>query len=130
MHADNRKKDISILGKGPTDGVDDTTITAKAEYSINFSEQQNTFFLSLHYNGSSNYLFVNGVKIFRFKVKNFELKSYELCHGNISKDFTVDNMKETRFYGYVYDFSVVCDNINITDITNIDKYLMKKYNIV
>ena len=36
---DNRRKDIFIPGKSPTDGLDDTTLTAEAEYSINFGEQ-------------------------------------------------------------------------------------------
>ena len=37
-HTDNRKKDILILGKGPTNELNDTTITAEVEYSINFTE--------------------------------------------------------------------------------------------
>ena len=32
-----RKKDILILGKGPTQGLDDTTLPAEAQYSIGFS---------------------------------------------------------------------------------------------
>ena len=38
VHVDNRKKDILILGKGPTQELDDTTLNAEAEYSINFRE--------------------------------------------------------------------------------------------
>ena len=34
---DNKKKDILILDKGPTQGLDDTTLTAEAQYSIHFS---------------------------------------------------------------------------------------------
>ena len=33
------KKDILILVKGPSQGLDDTTLTAEKEYSINFNEQ-------------------------------------------------------------------------------------------
>ena len=40
VHADNRKKDILILGKGPAQGLDDTELTAEAKCSIIFSEQQ------------------------------------------------------------------------------------------
>ena len=36
MHIDSKKKDILILGKGSTDGLDDTTLTAEKDYSINF----------------------------------------------------------------------------------------------
>ena len=39
-HVCNRKEDILILGISLTDGLDDTTITAKAYYSISFREQQ------------------------------------------------------------------------------------------
>ena len=49
------KKDIIILSKGSTDGLDHTTIRVEVEYSINFSEQQKKFCLALHYNGSSSY---------------------------------------------------------------------------
>ena len=38
VHIDNKGKDISILGKGPTQGLNDTTLTTEAQYSINFSE--------------------------------------------------------------------------------------------
>ena len=36
VHTDNNKKDILVLGRGPTQGLDDTKITAEAEYSIIF----------------------------------------------------------------------------------------------
>ena len=42
-HIDNKKKDILILGKGQTDGLNDTTLTAENEYSINFTDQRNKF---------------------------------------------------------------------------------------
>ena len=35
---DNRKKDILILGKGPTKGLDHT-LSAEQMYSINFTEK-------------------------------------------------------------------------------------------
>ena len=36
---DNRKKDILILGKGPTQGLEHT-LSAEKMYSINFTEKQ------------------------------------------------------------------------------------------
>ena len=42
-HVDNRQKDNLILGNSPADGLDDTTLTEKAEYSISLDEQQNKF---------------------------------------------------------------------------------------
>ena len=53
------KKDILVLGIGPTQGLEHT-LTAEKMYSINFTEEIKRFCLSLHYNGANNYLFVNG----------------------------------------------------------------------
>ena len=71
-HVDNKKKYILILGEGPTQGLDDTTLTAEEKYSINFTQSRNKFCLSLHYNGINSYLFVNGVEIIKFKAKDSE----------------------------------------------------------
>ena len=43
-HVDNRKKDVLILGKGPIKGLEDTTLIAAKEDTINFSEQQKKLF--------------------------------------------------------------------------------------
>ena len=94
LHIGNRK--IDILIPGPTQKLDDTTLTAEAQYSINFSRSIRTFCLSLHYNGSSSFLFVNATKIYQFKANDPEIKKYSLCLGNISKDFTVNNMKKKK----------------------------------
>ena len=59
------KEDILILGKGPRQGLDNTTLTAEAENSINDTESEKIFILRLHYNGSSSSLFVNATKISR-----------------------------------------------------------------
>ena len=50
--------------------------------------------------------------------------------GNISKDFSVVNMKKTGLYGTVYEFSVDYGAISVDNILNIHKHLIKKYNIV
>ena len=110
VHADNRKRDILILGKSLTNRLDDTKITAEVEYSINFREQQQKN-LPQSTLQRKQQLFVNGVKIYHFKAKDSEIKPYELCLYNISKDFTVDNLKNAGFYRYVYNFSGDYDNI-------------------
>ena len=49
---------------------------------------------------------------------------------NISKDFSVDNMKKNiGLNGYVYDFSVDYDAIAVDGILEIHKYLMEKNNM-
>ena len=84
----------------------------------------------MHYNGVNSYLFVNGTEIYKFKAKDSEIVATPLCLGNISKDWSEDNMKKTGFNGYVYDFSVDNDTVAVDDIKDIYKYLMKKNNIV
>ena len=84
----------------------------------------------MHYNGANSYLFVNGTEIIKSKAKDTEIVATPLCLGNISKDWSVDNMRKTGLSGYVYDFSVDYDAIAVDDILGIHKYLMKKNNIV
>ena len=64
------------------------------------------------------------------KIVDPEIVPSPLCLGNISRDWSVDNMKKTGFTGYVYDFSVDYDSTDVGDIFDIHKYLMKKNNIV
>ena len=84
------------------------------------------FSLSLYYNGANSYLFVNGTEIYKFKVTDSEIVAAPLYLGNISKDWSVDNMKKIRLNGYFYDFTVDYDAIAVDDILDIHKYLMKK----
>ena len=82
---DNRKEDILILDKGPTQRLEHTT-SAEKMYSSNFTEQKKRFCLSLHYNWGKSSLCVNGKEIQKFKAKDFEIVVTLLCLGNISKD--------------------------------------------
>ena len=90
------------------------------------------FCLSLHYNLANSYLFVNGTEICKFKAKDSEIVASPLCLGNISKDWSTDNVKKkkTGFNNYVYDFSADYDFVSADDIKDIHKYLMKKNDIV
>ena len=81
--------------------------------------------MRLHYNGANSYLFVNNTEIIKFKAKDSNIISTPFCLGNISKYWSVDNMKDTGLNGYVYDFSVEYDAISVDDIKDISKYLMK-----
>ena len=85
--------------------------------------------LSLHYNGANSYLFANSTEIIKFKAKDSNFIATPLCLGNISKDQSVDNMKDTGLNGYVYSFSVDYDATSVDDIKDVHKYLMKKNNI-
>ena len=92
VHVNNKNKDMPIIGDEPTQGLDDTTLTAEAIYPINFTQPNKRFVLSLHYNGSNSFLFVNATRIYQFRAKNSETKYDTLCLGNILKDFTINNM--------------------------------------
>ena len=69
-------------------------------------------------------------KFINFRQKILRLLQLHYCLGNISKDWSVDNMKDTGLNGYVYDFSVDYDSTDVDNIKDIHKYLMKKNNIV
>ena len=75
MHVDIKKKDTLVLGEGPTQGLDDTTITAEAKYPIDFTESRKRYVLSLYYDGSKSFLFVNTVKMYHFKANDSEINN-------------------------------------------------------
>ena len=87
---------ILVLGKDLVQGINGTTTYAEKLYSANFTENNKKFCLSLHYNGTNSSLFVNGTEIHKFKAKDPEIVATPLCLGNISKDFSVDNMKKKQ----------------------------------
>ena len=80
----------------------------------------------MHYNGADSYLFVNVTEICKFKSKDSEIVASPLCLGNITKDWSTDNMNKTGLTGYVYDFSADYNTVTVDDIKYIHKYLMKK----
>ena len=91
---DNRKKDILIFGKSPTQRLEHT-LSAVKMYSINFTEHNKKLCLSLHYNEANNYyLFVKGKEIHKLRAKYSEIVRTPLFLGNISKDWTLDNIKK------------------------------------
>ena len=100
-------------------------------YSINFTEKR--FCLSLHYNGANSYLFVNGTEIYKFKAKDSEILASPLCLGNISKDWSTDNMTKTGLNEYVYEFNVDYSDFGAVNpdeaIPFVYDYLMAKYYI-
>ena len=101
-------------------------------YSPNFSAENKTFCLSLHYNGDDSYLFVNGKEITKFKAKDSEIKANQLALGSISTSTNLSNndTEDSKLYGNVYDFSVDYSAIKNDGILDIHNYLMKRNNIV
>ena len=74
----NKNKNILILGERPTQGLDDTTLTAEAKYPINFTQAGKRFVLSLHYIGKNSFLFVNATEIYQFKAKDSEIRFFTI----------------------------------------------------
>ena len=70
-HIDSEFKDILVLGKGPKQGLEDTTLIAEAIYPINFMQPDKRFVLSLHYNGSNSFVFVNARNIHQLNAKDW-----------------------------------------------------------
>ena len=87
VHANNKNKNILILFKGQTKELENTPLTAKAEYSINFSRSLIKFCLSLHYNGNNSFLLVNVTKIHQFKAKDSEIKKYSCVYETFQQTF-------------------------------------------
>ena len=69
MHVDNKGRDILILGEGPTQGLDDTTLTVEAKYPIKVYSIRKNIMLSLDYNGSNSFLFIEAAELYQFKEK-------------------------------------------------------------
>ena len=129
IHIDNKKKNILVLGRGPTQGLESTLIAEKI-YSINFTVTKGKFCLRLPSKGANSYLFVNSTEIIKFKAKDSEIVVSPLCSGNISEDWSTDNMKKTGLTGYVYDFSIDYNAIAVNNIEDIHNYLMKINNMI
>ena len=77
----------------------------------------------------NSYLPVNRFETYQFKAKDVEINEAQLSLANVSKDFSVDNMKRIGLNGCVYDFSFDCDSIDVHDVLDIHKYLTVKNNI-
>ena len=130
-HANNKTKNVLVLGQDFIQKIDDTRIYTEKMYSPNFTVSNTTFCLSLHYNGDNSYLFVNVKQVVNFKSQDFKLRHvYPMCLGNISANFNQPDRKSTGIYGYVYYFSIDYNVIKTTDILYIHEYLVKQNNIV
>ena len=92
-HIDDKKKEMLVLEKGPTQRLEQK-LTAEKMYPINFTLTKKKFCLSLHYNKANRYLFVNDTEIYKFKAKASKMLVGPICLGSISKDWSVDKMKK------------------------------------
>ena len=83
----------------------------------------------MHYNRGSSYLFVNGVQISKFNTKYSAINTNQPCLWNVSKNFSVNNIKNIGLHRCVYGFSVDYDATAVDDTLDIHRYSRRKYNI-
>ena len=123
----NPKDNFSILGEGPTYGINGSFGSPDKTFSISFTKTNTNICLSLHYNVDNSYLFVNGKEIFKFRDDNKNVNfPTKFCLRNISNGFSATKSGEVSLNGNVYDVSV---DYNSIDKSAIRKYLMTKDNI-
>ena len=68
-------------------------------YSINFTENNTKFCLSLRYNRANSYLFVTGVEIIKLKAEGSKILTTSLNLGSISREYERNryhNMSEEK----------------------------------
>ena len=106
VHSSNKTNNIYVIGGIALLDINDTTLSVEKKYVTNFSEVNKKFILSLHYNGDNSYFFVNGEQELTFKAKDDQILKQNLCLGNFSDNWTVDNTTKTGLCGSVYDFAV------------------------
>ena len=134
VHANNKANNIYVMGDLFVQGINDTTLYAEKIYSQNFTQPNKKFVLSLHYNaygnGDDSYLFVNGQKELKFKVKTRQILVKQLCIGNLSDDWTTSESEKTGLYENIYDFIVDYKKVTgVKAIYDMHRYLMTKHNI-
>ena len=126
-HSTNKAQSVIVLCLGLIQKINDATIDAGKMYSPNFTVDNKTFCLILHYNSDNSYLFVNGKEFTKFNAKHSELIKYPICFGGLSKNYDTNSRKDTRLYGNIYDFSVDYNAIKIDKIVDIECWgLLKK----
>ena len=80
----------------------------------------------MHYNGLVVIYLLSSLEICKSKGKDSEINLAPFFRVNASKDFSADNMSNTRLSRYVYDFSVDYYITDVPDTINIHKYLTER----
>ena len=115
QHTSNRANNVYVLGHQFIQGINETTI---------YAESDKRFLLSLHYNGDSSYLFINGVEQLKFKSKVNYLEK------NLFRLVFTKHGKKTGVHGNIYDCSIDYWPIDTGKTRDIRRYLMKNNLIV
>ena len=70
---------ILILWKGPIAGLDNTTLNAEKDSSIDLTKHNKKYFLSLHDDIAHIYVFVNDFEVHQFKAKDYKITATLSC---------------------------------------------------
>ena len=112
VHINNKKKNILTFEKDPTQGLFDATLTAEAQYSINFPRSSGK--ASIIMGATAFYLLM-----LQKYINDSEMKKIS---PELRKYFTrvsANNMKKIRLNECAYDYSVdyvTFDTSNMIDI--------------
>ena len=133
-YTSNKKRHIHVLGKNGNFIQDlqyGTTVYPQSDYNeVNGSQMDKNLVLSLHYDGSDSYLFINCVKQFQFKAMDKLNFKNSLLIGSVAGNFeTITEYGKTSLKGDIYDFAVDYEKADLPKIYDIHRYLMKKHSI-
>ena len=73
-HVNNKRNDILIPGKVPTDGLDDTTLTEKKDSSVYLTKHNKKYFSNLCYDGANIKFLLMVLKSINLKQKTMKLR--------------------------------------------------------
>ena len=96
MHDNGRNRYLLVLGEETTQVLDNATLSLEPKYHINFTEPEKRYVVSLLSNWSNSFLFASEVKCINLKQNIQKEKPHPLCVGNVSSDFTFDNINKKR----------------------------------
>lgn len=85
LHTDNRKKDILVIGKAPTNGLDKAAKAVEAKYSFYINKFRRKICLSLQYNEANRFLYANGEKSNNSQQKGLRNKPIPIVLGEYFK---------------------------------------------
>ena len=84
-----------VLGEGPPQELNGTTVRADAtNILLIFQDHKENLILDFIIIEGTVFFFVSDTKIYQSNAKNSAIEPYALCLGNISKDFTANDMKK------------------------------------
>ena len=104
---------LLILGEVPTYSINGRFESPEKRFSINFSQANTKFSLSLHYNSDKSYLFLNRKEIFKIKAGNKIVNlATKFCLGSIYNRFSTTESWEVSLNGNV-DTCMIFQSITV-----------------